>query len=136
MDMDTLLLLARDSFLAHLLFPVKTEVLWHSLHGFSAMPMMMPTLVAFVFSTLAYACCSGLGFVLRHYAPQPSAESRAYQKTHRIFTRYLQWLLLLAWVPFLPVLALILGFFRQPLWQVVVLAALGRAIYYAFYLYG
>jgi membrane protein YqaA with SNARE-associated domain len=133
---ETMISLARDSFLAHFVYPLKTEVLWHSLRSFAPEDMLLPTLIAFVFSTLAYLASYAVGHLTRRYGPPPPTESAAYKKTERIFSKYLCYFLLVAWVPFLPILAVILGFLRFSFWRVAALAAIGRILYYSLYLTG
>lgn len=136
MDAYTLLNLLIDGFLAYFIFPFKTEVLWFSLRSFHPDDMILPTIIAWLGSVAAYMASYGVGFMGQKYAPALPFSTDKFHKTHRVFTRYLVWALLVPWVPFLPILALILGFLKAPWWKILAIVAAGRLIFYTNYLFG
>ncbi len=129
-----LLDLILNSFLASFVFPLEPEINWFSWLAFYPDNMLVATLVALAGSILGLLASYGIGWIIAIDRKNMPVSEAQYQRATRLVRRYLVWLFLVPWVPFLPVLALVTGFLRVSLLYFLPLALLGRLAYYSYYL--
>ncbi len=134
MDIQTLLDLFLNSFLSWCIFPLNSEILWFSLRSFYPESMILPTLVAIIasFSAMFLAYAIGRGMAkFRHHTPLPQDK---YERGAKLCKRYVLWLFIFSGIPFLPLFALVCGFFKQSWWRVALLILIGRIFFYTYHL--
>ncbi len=129
--MDPLLEVFWDSFTSTIL-SVGGETLFFAHVAFDSEGLGMLALAATVAATFGNLVNFSIGFGLRLLQRQGKATLSAerHARFSVLFNRYVVWLLLVPWMPFNSILAVLAGLFMTRLWLLLLLSFVGRLAYY------
>ena len=144
MTLPLLWLIFYNSFQTSLLVSLRSDNAWLAALYFGDYPMAMATAVAWSASTIGMSLNYFMSYYLSRYRDElPSYSEKRYQKIVDLFDRRLFLLMLIPPIPvlegipgisFMPFFVLVCGLFRVPPKQAICAIALGRALFYGFYL--
>ncbi len=133
--MNLLLELIRSSYLGSLVLSGSGDVVWFSLFSLQHNIVLPASIIAIFASSAAFATNYFLGSLLSIKPSKMPIGADKYVQGKHSCEKYCIWIFLLQWVPFLPVFACFVGFFRPNFWLFMLCVVIGRSIYYGYYLW-
>jgi membrane protein YqaA with SNARE-associated domain len=123
------------TFLSQFALPLADESAWFAMLSFQSPHLYLATFLAIVVSVSAYLVNYGIGWLIGRDIELFRIEPRHYTRFQKACRMLLAPLLLVQWVPLLPMLTVIIGFSRMGWLPIFLYTVVGRCIYYGYYIY-
>lgn len=124
-----------NSAMSWFVLPISSEVYWFALLSFHPGQMLWPTVAAVIGSVAGMLASYLIGWLIALDRKNMPLSAEKYERASFFTHRFIVWVFILPWIPFLPLLALACGFLHCRLGRVLPLIMIGRFCYYSYYLY-
>lgn len=132
--MDLAIETITSSFLAWLFIPMWEEAAWFAWLALDRSQIELMTVLAILASAAAMFANYGLGWLIAKDRANMPMEEENYLRARAIGNKYVLWIVLFPWLPFLPLAVVALGFLRVSVVRFTILLLVSRVIYYGYYL--